>query len=331
MKKCLPAALLGAAALLVTAQSQADEAADTATARTLGVEGVTLANSGNCKEASEKLERAEKLHHAPTTATRLGECEIELGRLVRGTERLQRVIREPLGATPHPAFATAVARARKALEGALPRVASLRVGVAAPPGTKLLVTIDDEPMSDATVDTDRAMDPGTHTVGVTAEGFFPAKAVVVLEEGQAKTVPFELRRDPNAVARATAPLSTGDPAGAESRPPTSSRLPYVLAAIGGATLGLGAGVLGAVQVSDKQASLDAVCGPRHVCPTSAQHDIDGARTWATVSTVGFVTAGVSAAALAALFLTAPAARPAQTGLRMRPRVGATSVGLDGVF
>src|SRR5262245_6301690 len=90
--------------LTFAASASADDAADTATARALGVEGVTLADAGRCSEAIDKLARAERLHHAPTTATRLGECEIEVGKLVAGSERLQRVVREPLAGNAHPAF-----------------------------------------------------------------------------------------------------------------------------------------------------------------------------------------------------------------------------------
>src|SRR5690606_5856654 len=144
----------------------------------LGVEGVTLANAGKCAEAVPKLERAEALHPAPTTATRLGECEIELGRLVRGTERLQRVVRERLPANAHPAFVAAVARARAALEAALPRIATLRIDVAAPPGVELALTIDGEPASSALVGVDRRIDPGAHEVLVRADGYLPKAARV---------------------------------------------------------------------------------------------------------------------------------------------------------
>src|SRR3954468_21524420 len=87
------------AALLATlaSSSRADDSAEnTAAARTLGVEGVQLADAGKCPEAIEKLTRAEALHHAPTILGRLGECQVAVGQLGVGTENLNSVVREPL-------------------------------------------------------------------------------------------------------------------------------------------------------------------------------------------------------------------------------------------
>jgi len=47
-----------------TASAEGDDAAETAAARSLAVEGLKLADSGKCADAIEKLSRAEKLHHA---------------------------------------------------------------------------------------------------------------------------------------------------------------------------------------------------------------------------------------------------------------------------
>jgi hypothetical protein len=331
-----------AAALGVAAPASADEAADTATARSLGIEGVTLANAGNCKDAVEKLERAERLHHAPTTATRLGECEIEMGKLVRGTERLQRVIREPLAANAHAAFGAAVARAHKVLDAALPRIATLRIKVDAPPGTRLAVSVDDEPTSDAVVDTDRPIDPGTHTIKVSAEGFLAGSVTAALEEGQTKSVLVELHPDPDARKRARAGEAGPGAAGAHGEG-RGSKAPAIVA-FGAGALGLGLGIYAAVVVDDKKSALSSQCDADRVCPTELQRDIRDAKTWATVSTVGFATAGVGVATGLVLLLVSGSgsgsgsnaaananAKAQASGLRMRPTFGATSVGVDGVF
>ena len=109
------------ASLLVATPAWAQEnAADVGTARSLGTEGLRLAESGNCAAAVEKLSRAEKLHHAPTTLERLGECEITLGRIVEGTEDLRRVTLEHIPPHSPAVFVTAQARARTALERRAP-------------------------------------------------------------------------------------------------------------------------------------------------------------------------------------------------------------------
>jgi hypothetical protein len=316
-----------AAQLCVASSARADEAANTATARALGVEGVTLAEAGKCAEAIEKLERAERLHHAPTTATRLGECEIEVGRLVSGTERLQRVVREPLPPNAHPAFAAAVVRAEKGLVNALPRIATLRISVMAPPGTKLTVAIDDEPAPDAILDSNRRIDPGPHKISVTANGFLPNEATTSLDEGQTKTISLVLRPAPNAPAERT----IGSPS-LTTEATRGPRAPTIVA-FGIGALGLGAGILGAITVANKSRTLEGNCNENKVCPTDSRSDITSAKQWATASTIGFVAGGVGVATGIVLLLSSGSAapHPPPTGLRVRPSLGAASVGIDGVF
>src|ERR1700682_5911030 len=101
--------------LLAPRIGRADEpsAADVASARKLGFEGITLAEKGNCAAAIDKLARAEKLYNAATTLGRLGECQVQLVKGVEGTENLGRTSREDLPASAPQAFVAARARARK--------------------------------------------------------------------------------------------------------------------------------------------------------------------------------------------------------------------------
>lgn len=305
-----------------------DEAADTATARALGVEGVTLADAGRCKDAIEKLERAEKLHHAPTTATRLGECEIEVGKLVVGTERLQRVVREPLPPNAHPAFVAAVTRAQRALEKAVPRIPALRISVKAPPGTKLALAIDDEAVPDAIVDTNRRIDPGSHRIQASARGFLTASTTATLEEGQSKGVVLELLPDPNAPKDAP----PGEEAAAPAPETSSSKVPAIVA-FGVGALGLGVGIYAATVVEKKSSTLATQCDGNRVCPPELQPEISDAKRWATVSTAGFITAGVGVATGLVLLVASGGGAPApkKKGLRVQPSVGLSSVALDGTF
>ena len=157
------------------------DAADTQMARTLGTEGLRLAEAGDCTGAVDKLSRAEKLRHAPTTLERLGECQIALGHYVEGTENLRSVVRERLERSAPPAFVTAKARAQKALDAALPHVGKLRVDVTGPVAGDVALKIDDQPVSSASLGVDRPIDPGTHVVEATAPGYKGASAKVDIE------------------------------------------------------------------------------------------------------------------------------------------------------
>lgn len=325
MKRTLVSIVLVGLVTFAARTSRADEAADTATARALGTEGFVLADAGRCDEAIERLGRAERLHHAPTTATRLAECEIDTGKLVAGTERLQRVIREVLPASAHPAFAAAQARARDVLERTISRVPTLRLTVTTPrPRPRLFITIDGEPTTDAIVDADRRIDPGTHEIVVSADGHRPQRTQVVIAEGETKPVAVEL---------APLPVRGGErpPESTAPAPPAKrSNAPAVaLFAIGG--LGLAAGVAGAINVATKSYALENACSD-FVCPQESDRDIRDAKTWATVSTVGFVTAGLGIAGGILWLVTGSSGGPRPTNkASVRPNLGLGSLGLNGVF
>src|SRR5690349_11914128 len=121
----LPLAALLAASFAARANAEEPNASNVAAARALGSEGVKLANSGRCNDALDKLQRAERLFHAPTTMGRLGECLIVTGKIVAGTELLQRMLREPLAPASPAAFVAAYDRAKGVLEQARPRIARL--------------------------------------------------------------------------------------------------------------------------------------------------------------------------------------------------------------
>src|SRR5690606_34477298 len=111
------------------AQSPENSAENKAAARSLGVEGIKAANAGDCETAVDKLSRAEALYHAPTILGRLGECQVALGKLVEGTENLNKVVREQLPDDAPAAFFKARERAQKVLDQALPKIAKLKINV----------------------------------------------------------------------------------------------------------------------------------------------------------------------------------------------------------
>ena len=120
-------------------------ATETAAARSLAIEGLKLAQAGNCSEAVDKLERSEKLRHSPIVLGKLGECLVNLGKVVEGTEALRRMLREPLPPDPTPALQQAYERAQAALDSAKPRLAGLTINVKAPSDAKVSVTVDGAP------------------------------------------------------------------------------------------------------------------------------------------------------------------------------------------
>lgn len=282
-------------------------AAETAAARALAVDGLKLAQAGNCTEAAPKLERAEKLYHSAVVASRLGECYVSMGKLVEGTEILRKVLREPLPAEPTPALLKALERAQKSLDSAKPRIAGLTIKVAAV--SDLTVKVDGNAVASALLDTEIPSDPGEHTVEASAPGFLRSATRINVSEGERKTVTLTLTRDPNAPVAAPAAQPTASTAARPTRnegPPTaaSSRssepappgapnrtAAYLSLGVGAAAVGAGT-VLGIMTMKQRQ-DLEDTC-LNDVCPSEQRGDVDAAKRLGNFSTIAF---GVGAAGL----------------------------------
>jgi hypothetical protein len=308
------------------AWGQDASAGDLATARTLGTEGLRLADLGNCAAAVEKLARAEKLHHAPTTLERLGECEIALGHFVDGTESLRRVSREHIPEGSPPVFFTAQVRAKTALEQALPHLAKVRVDVAGPPAGDVVLKIDNTSVSNATLGVERPIDPGSHVVEATAPGFKASTGHFQVGEGGSQTVTLTLERAPEQPK----PQPLVDVHGEGPPPPTVTKRNYLPAGIalglGGASLVTG-GIFGAFAISKKN-DLVSACGGTTSCPASQHGAFDTLDTFANVSTLFFV---VGAAASVVGFVLVAVAPKYTVVERVSLGVSPTGAWLGGAF
>ncbi|CAN5347292.1 hypothetical protein BH09MYX1_BH09MYX1_39730 [soil metagenome] len=335
-------ALAVAAPLMLRATTaQEEDAADVAAARQIGIDGVRLADAGKCTDAVDKLARAERLFHAPTTLGRLGECEVALGRVVEGTEKLRHVVRESLAPGAPQAFVTAQDRARSVLEKASARIARLKIVVIGSGDADVAVRVDDQPISAAAIGVDRPSDPGDHVVEATAPGFLVAKQKITLKDGGSEVVTLNLVVDPNApknvpplpepIVGPRAPVPAGDPDHPKMVPADTTAHNFVPAFValgfGGAGLVVGS-VFGGLALSAKSSLVDACSGGR-TCPPSAMSTYDRAATVSTVSTVGFVVGGVGVAAAIVLFIVAPTKKLQSASLV--PLLGAGYFGFSGTF
>ena len=318
----------------VAAPSRADDQAEnTAAARTLGIQGVQLADAGKCPEAIEKLQRAETLHHAPTILDRLGECQVTIGLIVEGTENLNNVVREQLAPNAPKVFRDAQERAQKVLTSATAKIAHLTVNVA-PPDAKATVSVNNVAIPPALIGAERPTNPGTVQVSATADGYKPATQTVILSEGGNQEITLTLERDPNAVAPVAPAAAGGAPVAPvvppDAGPKKSKTAAYVVLGVGGAGILVG-GITGALALSK------ASDCPNKTCPK--QSDLDGARSMAGISTVGFGIGIVGVVLGTVLLLTgnnteaAPAQATAhdQPKLAVRPWFGVNTAGLTGVF
>jgi hypothetical protein len=287
-------------------------ATETAAARSLAIEGLKLAQAGNCSEAIDKLERSEKLRHSPIVLGKLGECLVNLGKLVEGTEALRRMLREPLPPDPTPALQQAYERAQAALDSAKPRLAGLTINVKAPSDAKVSVTVDGEPVPAAVVGVELPADPGEHVIEATAPGYLKASTRARMSPGEKSSVSLELERDPNAPppgaetdaskaapAAAQAPAATDDSHTREGMSFDSDAVPherasnapaYIAYGVGAVGLGVGIG-FGLAAMSAKN---DLDC-KNDLCPPEEEDRLDSAKLKGTLSTIGFALGGAGIA------------------------------------
>jgi hypothetical protein len=351
----LAASCAGALSLSTAHVSAAEEesnAAETAAARTIALEGIRLAEAGRCEEAIEKLSRAEKLHHAPIVLGRLGECQVLEGKLVDGTESLRKVLREALPANASPALLKARERAQSVLDKAKPRIAALHIVVNGPAeDATVAVMVDGELMNSALLEADRPTDPGDHLIEASAAGFLRGSARVSLGPGDRQHISIDLVPDPNAVAAANAasapqantdraPDAAGAPVAASSSthldpayaadasaPASMDRAPenepsytgaYISWAAGGAAVIAGS-IFGLMAFNGKS-QLDEQC-LNNVCPPTSRDELDSARTASTAATVLFALGGVGLGLGTVLFFSADSAEDApveSSASRVRP-------------
>ncbi len=333
------------------AQGDAD-AAETAAARTLAVEGVKLAQADKCSEAVDKLERSQKLKHSPIVLSHLGECQVKVGRWVEGSESLRKLLREALPENATPALSAAYESAAATLRDVKPRIPSMKIMLDLPPNTEFTVKVDGKEVADSVVGVALPTDPGDHTIEATAPGFLKASSTVKLQPASAALVELELKPDPTAKVQAAAlaapPAST--PARAAPRLPAQapparathgSNPGRVLAWVsyGVAAVGLGTGIVFGQSAMSDEKSLRSSC-PGRVCTLEQQDALDFAKTKGTIATVGFAVAGGGAILGTVLLLTssassgnARATKPEGIAGISRPRalLGIGGVALAGDF
>ncbi len=295
--------------------ASAADPADTATARTLALDGIALSENGKCAEAIDRFERAEKLVHAPTHLARLGACQIEVGRLVAGTETLRKLAHETLPPNAPSAFVTARERGAALLAATLPRLAKLRITVL-PDGALADVDLDGHRISPVVLGVEQPVDPGEHVVAVRAPGYASQELHLTLAEAGSRGLDVHLVKSA-AAAPPPAPTTAGTP----DSTPAGTRVPvdaprsekvtwpgWVGVGSGAVVMGLGA-VFGVTALSD-QSTLESRCPGRVCAPGGDLALAESAERSASLSTVLFVAGGVLLSSGIVWLLASPATRTA---------------------
>jgi hypothetical protein len=333
------AAIVALVLSTTTLSANAVTAADKETARALVKEGRALRAQKDFAAALEKFKAADALWTIAPIGEELVHGYIDVGDLLMARETAIRVSQTPKDpadtATSDKARAECLTLA-KDLEARIPSLLITVSGTAS--GVTPIVKVDGIDIPFAALSQPRKLNPGTHTVVVTGAAEQRYEKSIELKEGENKEITASLPEvKPPAVvdpppAVVPPPASTAPPVSVGDRPSSKSSvstLTYVGFGIGGAGLLVGS-VTGLLAMS-KASSVKSNC-PDAKCPPSAHSDLDSTHTFATISTIGFVAAGVGAViGIIGLTTGGDAKEASARGPNMSLWVGAGSAGVVGAF
>jgi len=340
----LPVALSCSVLTMPVAMAQSD--ADRAQARDLGQQGYAAMDARDYAKAADLFRRADALFHAPTIMVGLARAEVHLGRYVEAAEHYRRVVLEgaPPGA-PLP-IRDAVDAAKKELADAEAHRSKVTINVKGPDQPS--VAVDGAPVSAAALGVERLVNPGQHSLHVTANGWKDADENFTVADGGSAQVTVQMEAAaaaaPAPATPATAPTQVTPPSGADQAPPPDTTpssggslktLGWIGIGVGGAGIVLGA-VTGGLAAGKKSTASGSPCASGPCAPsdlTTYQSNRDGYYTMGTISTIGFIAGAVLAAGGAALLIFGPRgeAPPAASTAWVSPFVGPGSAGVTGGF
>ena len=301
-------AVVSLVAVPVHAQSKAERQA----ARALGVEALKLYERKDYAAAYDRFDKANRLLQAPTLELYMARCQLGLGKLATAYEHFRRGADTVLDDDAPRQFVKAQQQARAALAELEPKVPTVQVTVQGPPAGQLTVRIDGQPSDLAALGERLRLDPGEHSVEASAPGFETAAATIALSEGATETVLLSLE-----------PAADGATSNDGALWPA-----FIAYGIGAASLSIGI-VTGAMAAS-KADDIKSRCVDQH-CPPEDEELGDEAELLASVSTVGFVVAGLGAVTGIALTLWRPGGAERGAEPSAMVKLGPGYVGLVGTF
>ena len=324
--------------LLASAARAEPSASDLNTARRLFQEATALEQRSDWRSASAKLDGALAIKETPGLHFHRAHCAEQLGELVlaaRHYGRAEELIRAGAAAPDVEELLTA-ARAR-----VLSRVPRLTLSLPSDVAGATL-EIDGSPVSESP-GTPVILDPGRHRIVARAPGRRDFEMEITLIEGQTQTLEVALARPPEPIP---APLPAEPAKGAAERSGFGTREVVLVAETTLVVAGLGAGVGFSIargsasnRIDQAQQSIDAETGSGETGCSGAGVPAACAELDAALSdheqasrfaTIGFVTAGVGAAAAALTWMLWPS-DGTPTNASVAPVAGGATLLVRGAF
>jgi hypothetical protein len=300
-------------------------AAEKETARGLMAEGRDLRDRHELKGALKSFVAADSIMRVPTTALEVARTQAALGLLVEARETLHRLASLPQAANDPQPFRDARAEADKLDDELQRRIGAIRFDVRKPADSgELVLSVDGVPLLSSILDVPFRSNPGHHLV-VGKLGATDIMREIDVREVETTTVVLDFTRVSVAGAR-----SDGNTPAAESTERRRTHpLVYVGFGVGAAGVVVGT-VTGALALSSKKSAERGCLAGQ--CPPSTWSDLDHMDTYASVSTVSFVFAGLGVACgVTTLVLTRPSATSGASAPVVRITAAPRGLVLSGGF
>jgi hypothetical protein len=314
---------LSVAASLWTGRVHAEpSAADLATARELYLQAKDLRSAGDLKGALEKYQAAWQTAPTPIIGIELGRTHTQLGQLIEARETFLAIAR--LKVEPDETARSAAARTEAAELGEQlrPKIATLVAKVTnLPEGASPTLTVDGSNVAIVGGTATRKVNPGKHEMTLRAGGNERRDAVDVAE-GETKEMTLDLS---SASPAPIAGPSPGVTTPRESTEGSSLRPVLIYGGFGLGAFGVATGAVTGILAFGKASKVNDACTGTS-CPESARKDVDDGRTFATISTIGFIAGGVG---VAAGFIGLFALRPSDSAPAKTARVSAIPLPFPG--
>jgi hypothetical protein len=311
----------------VTATSAlAQSDSDRATARALAEEGYNALRAQRYDVAEDRFRRADALVHAPTLVVDEGRALIGLGRYLDAQEKFELVLREGVPDTAPAVWKSAVAEAAKLREEVKPKVAWLTIVVPNVPHPR--VTISGRVIPEAAIGVKFALNPGTQSVQVAADGYASQAQSIGLGEGSEQTI--EITLIPLSTQKSVGDSRTKFRVTRSKGSESSHTVAYV--AFGTGAIGFAVGAVTGFLALKKRSDLKAAC-TNGQCPQSFESTLKSYHSLGLVSGIGFGVGLVGAATGIVFFASDGYSSDAKQTVahRLQLQVGPGSIALQGAF
>lgn len=313
-------------------------AADRETARTQMNEGDRLFGARDYADALRSYLAAHAIMGVPTTGIEVAKAQEALGLLVEARDTLLQVSRYPQKADEPKAYSRARERAVEhapVLAARIPSIAIVVSGIEE--STPIQGSIDGDVIPAAAVGIPRKVNPGKHTVRVSAPGYVDATTEVTVREAENAQARLSLEKGPSKAATPFVPATPGEtvlpvaPAPPEPPPPApSNTLAYFGFGLG--AVGIVAGSITGLLAFSKTSDIKSNCTGNQ-CDPRYESDINSSKMMGTISTISFAVGVVGAGVGVVALLTGPSKKESKDarGIRVAPAFGVSSIGLTGAF